>query len=185
MKIAFTGAQSTGKSTLISKLKSLNEFQEYLVVDNIARFLYHKGLPINDTSDTFNATQLLIMNKHLEYLLLNKNLLCSRCLLDGLCYTDHLWSENKVDSWVFSYAFQITSEYLSTYDCIFYLKPEFALVNDGIRSNSEVFRQEVAKKFDKWVQTFNSRNGNIIGISGSINERLKQVLAKLDTRKES
>jgi thymidylate kinase len=179
MRISFTGISGVGKTTLIAKLQQHPLFKNYTTIDNVLRQLYGQDIPINDMGDQFDATQLLVMNKHLEYLLLNKNLLCGRCLLDGLCYTDYLWEEHKVCDWVKIYALELTSKYLSKYDYIFYLKPEFPLVNDGVRSLNKEFHNKVAEKFEQWASLFNKRDGNIITITGSIEERLQQIMFHL------
>jgi len=48
MKISFTGAQSTGKTTLLEAVKSNEDFRfKYEFIDEITRRMQKKGLKIN------------------------------------------------------------------------------------------------------------------------------------------
>jgi len=179
MRISFTGTGGTGKSTLVAELSKHPNFENYTIIDSVSRELFAKGIPINEVGDNFDATQLLVMNKHLEVVLTNQNLLCSRCLLDGFCYTEYLWHQGKVHSLIYSYAHFILEKYLSTYDFIFFIRPEFDLINDGVRSSSEDWRNAVAEQFETNLRRLATTNlvKNIVVITGSVEERIKQVLA--------
>lgn len=179
MRVSFTGTGGTGKSTLVSRLSTHLFFENYVLVDSVSRELFAKGIPINEVGDNFDVTQLLVMNKHLEVLLTNENLLCSRCLLDGFCYTEYLRSQGKVNDAIYNYAHFILEKYLPTYDFIFFIRPEFPLINDGIRSSSEVWRSAIAERFDTNLKKLATDNlvKNIITITGSVEERIEQVLS--------
>ena len=65
MKVSFTGAQSTGKTTLLEAIKQNEEFRyKYEFIDEITRRMIKKGLKINEEGG--NTTQLLIMNEHIK-----------------------------------------------------------------------------------------------------------------------
>ena len=69
MKIAFTGAQSTGKTTLLKELKRDNTLAlQYDFRDEITRRMQKKGLSINEGGS--DITQLLIMIYYLDFLIL-------------------------------------------------------------------------------------------------------------------
>ncbi len=92
MKIAFTGAQSTGKTTLLNRMKHDPMFNlEFDFRDEITRRMQRKGLSINEGGN--DITQLLIMNSHIKNSLID-NVIMDRCALDGLVYTD--WMSRKV-----------------------------------------------------------------------------------------
>ena len=110
MKIAFTGAQSTGKTTLLQAVKSNEEFRyKYEFIDEITRRMVKKGLKINEAGG--NTTQLLIMNEHIKNLLY-QNVIMDRCVLDGVVYTDWLHWEGKVQTWVWEYAKNVFDHYV-------------------------------------------------------------------------
>lgn len=185
MRICFTGTSSVGKSVLVAHLQKLPRFKDYTVVDSVPRELHAKDVPINDTADNFDLTQLLVINKHLECLILNKNLIVSRCIFDGYCYTDYLWQQGKVHNLVLNYAEFILVKYLYLYDFIFYIRPEFNLVNDEVRSFSIEFQDNMAKCFEQNLKfILQMKKVNIIHISGSIDQRIQQILFHIDRREE-
>ena len=173
MIISFTGAQSTGKTTLLNELKKWKEFEDYVFIDEITRNVSKLGMNINEKGD--DATQTAIMNAHIENLKKGDNLILDRCSLDGVVYTHYLYSHGRVSKDTFEYARQVFIETCLKYDKIFYLKPEFDIVDDGVRSNSVQFRDEIASIFERYIAEFNLRKWNVVEISGSVEERLEAI----------
>ena len=173
MIISFTGAQSTGKTTLLNELKKWKEFEDYVFIDEITRNVSKLGMNINEKGD--DATQTAIMNAHIENLKKGDNLILDRCSLDGVVYTHYLYSHGRVSKDTFEYARQVFVETCLKYDKIFYLKPEFDIVDDGVRSNSVQFRDEIASIFERYIAEFNLRKWNVVEISGSVEERLEAI----------
>lgn len=169
MKIAFTGAQSTGKTTLLEAIKQNEEFRyKYEFIDEITRRMIKKGLKINEAgSDT---TQLLIMNEHVKNTLYTDAIM-DRCALDGVVYTNWLYKKGNVSEWVYQYAENVFKKYISRYDYIFYLTPEFHIVDDGVRSIDTAFRDEIVNLFEYYVNTFSVP---VIKLTGSVEERLEK-----------
>jgi nicotinamide riboside kinase len=175
MKIAFTGAQSTGKTTLLQAVKSNEEFRyKYEFIDEITRRMVKKGLKINEAGG--NTTQLLIMNEHIKNLLY-QNVIMDRCVLDGVVYTDWLHWEGKVEKWVWEYAKNVFDHYVNRYDVIFYLKPEFDIVDDGVRSVDISFRDEIVQRFERYIKHVKVP---IVTLSGTVEQRLEQFYNTLE-----
>jgi nicotinamide riboside kinase len=175
MKIAFTGAQSTGKTTLLQAVKSNEEFRyKYEFIDEITRRMVKKGLKINEAGG--NTTQLLIMNEHIKNLLY-QNVIMDRCVLDGVVYTDWLHWEGKVQTWVWEYAKNVFDHYVNRYDVIFYLKPEFDIVDDGVRSVDISFRDEIVQRFERYIKHVKVP---IVTLSGTVEQRLEQFYNTLE-----
>ena len=169
MRIAFTGAQSTGKTTLLEAIKQNEEFRyKYEFIDEITRRMVKKGLKINEAGG--NTTQLLIMNEHIKNLLY-EDVIMDRCMLDGLVYTDWLHWEGKVKTWVYEYTKNVFDHYINRYDLIFYLKPEFDIVDDGVRSVDIKFRNEIVERFERYVKHVQVP---VIILSGTVEQRLEQ-----------
>ena len=117
MKIAFTGAQSTGKTTLLKELKRDNNLAlQYDFRDEITRRMQKKGLSINEGGS--DITQLLIMNSHIKNSLID-NVIMDRCALDGLVYTDWMYDNKKESHWVREYAENVFNLLIDRYDHIF------------------------------------------------------------------
>ena len=179
MIISFTGAQSTGKTTLLNELKKWKEFEDYVFIDEITRNVSKLGMNINEKGD--DATQTAIMNAHIENLRKGDNLILDRCSLDGVVYTHYLYSHGRVSRDTFDYARQIFTETCLKYDKIFYLKPEFGIVDDGVRSNSVQFRDEIADIFERYITEFNLGKWNVVELSGSVEDRLKAIKKVMST----
>lgn len=170
MKIAFTGAQSTGKTTLLDAIKSNQDYRyNYEFIDEITRRMVKKGLKINEAGS--NTTQLLIMNEHIKNLLY-ENVIMDRCALDGIVYTHWLYNQGNIEKWVFEYAYNVFKHYKDRYDYIFYLKPEFKLVDDGVRSTNIQFRDEIVTLFEKYSQEISIP---LINLTGTVEERVQEV----------
>ena len=84
MIISFTGAQSTGKSTLLDKCKE--EFgDKFVYFPEITRQIKSEcGVAINEAGD--NTTQILIVSEHIKNILKasKQDSILDRCILDGL-----------------------------------------------------------------------------------------------------
>ena len=173
MIVSFTGAQSTGKTTLLNSMRNWKNLKDYVFVDEITRNVSKLGMSINEKGD--DATQTAIMNAHIENLKKGDNLILDRCSLDGVVYTHYLYLHGKISKDTFDYARQIFFETCLKYDKIFYLKPEFDIVDDGVRSSSVQFRDEIADIFERYIAEYNLRKYNIVEISGSVEERLETI----------
>jgi nicotinamide riboside kinase len=131
-------------------------------------------LKINEAGG--NTTQLLIMNEHIKNLLY-QNVIMDRCVLDGVVYTDWLHWEGKVQTWVWEYAKNVFDHYVNRYDVIFYLKPEFDIVDDGVRSVDISFRDEIVQRFERYIKHVRVP---IVTLSGTVEQRLEQFYNTLE-----
>ena len=173
MRIGFCGSNSTGKTTLLNGLREGTQLKDYVFVDEITRSIGNL-VPINEDGDT--TTQLLVMNSHIQNLLM-ENFVADRCMIDGYVYTAYLYEEGKLPEWVLSYAYQVMLTYIEKYDHIFYIPIEIPLEDDGVRSNSEEFRNkidEIMKSVVVGIQTI--RDIKITTITGSVEERLQTII---------
>jgi len=170
MKIAFTGAQSTGKTTLLTELKSVAPYSyTYTYIDEITRRMIKRGVQINEGGD--DVTQLLIMNSHLKNVL-SDNVIMDRCALDGVVYTRYLYNRGQVSEWVMDYAEKVFQLIIEKYDHIFYLQPEFAIQHDGVRSTDEGFRDQIAKLFSEYILECEVP---VVHLTGAVQDRLTQI----------
>ena len=170
MKIAFTGAQSTGKTTLLKELKRDPDLSlKYDFRDEITRRMQKKGLSINEGGN--DITQLLIMNSHIKNSLID-NVIMDRCALDGLVYTDWMSRKGKVQQWVLQYADNVFKMLIDRYDHIFYLVPEFDIEDDGVRSTDIDFRNEIVELFEKYIKAIDIL---VIKLTGTVEQRLNKI----------
>jgi predicted ATPase len=177
MVISFSGAQSTGKTTLLKicqkqSAEVLSIFSGFKFVPEVTRLVKSKyNLPINE--DGTNLTQLCIINQHLEnYLTLkDSNVIMDRCILDGIIYTEYLVEHGIVDEFVLDYAKHIFNILIDKIDIIFYTDPSIPLLSDGERSENIEFREEIIKKFNKYLPTLK----NVVVVKGTVEDRLDKI----------
>ena len=149
MRIAFTGAHSTGKTTLLNELKHDSDFNlEYEFIDEITRRMTKKGLKINESGG--DMTQLLIMNSHISNILKDKSIM-DRCALDGVVYTRCMYEKGQISDWVMDFAENVFTKIIDKYDYIFYLTPEFDMEDDGVRSVEKGFQTQIVKLFEQYI----------------------------------
>ena len=77
MRIAISGAQSVGKTTLINALRSEKALKDYTFCTEVTRRVGSYGLPINE--DGTDITQRLIMQEHIVNYFMNDNMICDGC----------------------------------------------------------------------------------------------------------
>lgn len=171
MRIGITGSQSVGKTTLLNALRSESIFKDYKVCDEVTRWVKNLGLPINESGT--EVTQELIMMKHVYNVFLHDNMLTDRTALDGLVYSKWLRQRWKISADSLENVYDVFVKLISQYDHLFFIKPEFDIVDDGVRSTNTEFRDEINSIFLSVIQ---AQNIPVHFISGSVRERVNQVL---------
>lgn len=195
MRIAFSGVQCTGKTTLINAMQKMPEFKNYQIIRESIRSLKAKGYQINE--DGNDDTQLAVMNAHIMNLI-PEDTIIDRCSLDGLCYGEYSYNHGKVSEDTLNFCKKVWELTKEEYDLIFYLRPEFDMVEDGTRSTNEDFRNETLEIFDKYIQQKLDEDedmhyilsstlygqelptSNIVMISGTVEERLNQIIEAIN-----
>jgi len=198
MLVSFTGAQSTGKTTLLKICKSEltgKKFvkypeddiykDEWSFVDEVTRKVGRMGHTINEGGD--NLTQLYILKEHLENHFLHGKVVLDRCILDGYVYTHWLYRKDKVDSWVREHAKNLLSFLGDRLDVIFYTEPDdIPLDDDGERSIDVDFRNEIVEIYEDVMTETGSIPGRhtwrdkIVRLSGTVDERMSIIRKTLD-----
>jgi predicted ATPase len=171
MLIALTGVHSSGKTSVLDALKNKPKLAGFTFVGEITREIKEAGFEINEEGT--NLTQLFILARHLENLLLD-NAIIDRCLLDGLVYTDYLFFKDKVMKEVYAYALKAFKSFYHKYDYIFFFPPTLPLYDDAVRSTDTNFYRGIAHRFSFYITQFQIPVIHII--QGTIEERVKQIL---------
>jgi nicotinamide riboside kinase len=176
MRVSFTGAQSTGKTTLLNKCKE--KYKDYKFVDEVTRYVRKTyDVKINEIGGT--ETQLYILAEHIKnHLRPDENIILDRCILDGYVYTKYQVVNGKVSEQVlhaFNGVFAILFDKL---DYIFYTNPsDVKLVDDGERSVDFKFRDDIIFLFDDLINYKMSpkNRDKVIRLSGTVEERMKTI----------
>jgi len=180
MVISFTGAQSTGKSSLLEECKKDGRFNGYTFQHEVTRWVKKKyNLTINEDGD--ELTQLAILAKHLDNYLIyrDKDVVMDRCILDGLVYTTYLYAgpNQVIGDEVYNYTEFLFKKLIDKIDIIFYTEPEVPLVDDGERSVDVEFRDGIVKLFEEAIKHFKIP---VVRLSGNMKERMTTIYKTLD-----
>lgn len=177
MKIGISGAQSVGKTTLLNALRSEECFSSYKFCTEVTRRVKSYGLSINENGN--DTTQRLIMQEHIVNMFMNDRMVADRTSLDGLVYTQYLAENKKVTQAAYDHALKVFLKLQSKYDIQFYIKPEFEIENDGVRSIDKFFRDRVVRIFD---ETIKEHDIEVVYVTGSVRDRVQQVIDAYNTK---
>lgn len=172
MKIAFTGAQGVGKTTLLDILEKCFKFKEPVdFVRNLTRNVAKLGHNINEDGD--DDTQRLIMQAHKAVIDNPHSVVVDRCALDVLVYTTHLYRIGKVSEKMYNTCLELFNEYIKGYDYLFYIAPEFPITGDEYRSAKEDYQKAIASIFEETIEAYNVP---VIRLTGTVGDRLATLL---------
>lgn len=191
MRIAITGAQNTGKTTLVKDF--LQVWPTYKTTDkNYREILKDKNLP--HSTKTGKETQLTILNWMVDELKKTTNksdIIFDRCPLDCLAYT--LWAYEKggtdIDEDFVSYVIKQTKESMRYLDIIFYVPAnidKISIENDGFRNTDQVYQLEIDTILKSLKQQLEKNNDadvffpkgdspGLIEVSGTREQRLVEI----------
>ena len=176
MRISFTGAQSTGKTTLLRECCNHPYFRKYHCVKEVTRKVAReRGVDINEAGD--DVTQLFILNEHLHNHHVKGDALLDRCIVDGWVYTDYLNNMGKVSCWVQQYAHEMYKLLIPKLDIIFYTDPgDVPVVDDGERSVDTQFRDDIIELFEicmKRLQQYDTLE--VVRLTGDVRTRMDTI----------
>ena len=186
MIFSFTGAQSTGKTTLLKKLHGENGIYPFEFIPEVTRLVMRDyKMPINEEGD--DLTQMLIMTEHIRNIYRDRtnrlirgvHQIYDRCALDGIVYSHWLLDKGKINRSCFDACELIYKKLKNKYDIIFYTSPkDVKLVDDGERSIDVHFREDIISLFNMYI---NSYKGKIVVLEGPVEERLQTIKETLES----
>ena len=184
MIISFTGAQSTGKTTLLNLIRDKN--YEFNYVDEVTRRIKREyNLPINEGGG--DITQSMIMADHIANVYKKGDhdvTVLDRCAVDGVVYTQWLYNNGQVEKATLDHAKLMFEMLIEEYDAIFITSPiDVELVDDGERSTNIEFREDIQSLFDMYIGHLmvDNKDENVFVVAGTVEERMnyiQKVLAK-------
>ena len=189
MIFSFTGAQCTGKTTLLKHLYKENGDYPFTFIPEVTRLVSREyNMPINEGGG--DLTQMLIMTEHVRNIYKNRadhlirgiHQIFDRCALDGIVYSLWLLQEGKIGRACYDACELIWKNLKNKYDVIFYTSPDdVKLVDDGERSVDERFRQQIINIFNIYLER-RDFDAEVIELKGSVKDRLKTIRSTLDKR---
>lgn len=172
MRIFFTGAQGTGKSTLVKELSKRHP--ELTVHDSMSR-KFMNGSKENQFSDDFQKRiSLYCLNLYVN----ERDIICSRSYFDSIAYpTYHISGDNNnvgLIRMVRTFESQMFQD-----DCIyFYLPIEFEISegNNDLRITDPTYQKDIDEIIRKEIDYINTKYpGKVITLHGTVEERLQKI----------
>ena len=187
MIFSFTGAQCTGKTTLLKHLYKENGDYPFVFIPEVTRLIRREyNMPINEGGD--DLTQMLIMTEHVrnvfrdraDHIVRGIHQIFDRCALDGIVYSEWLLNEGKISRSCYEGCELIWKKLKNRYDVIFYTNPEdVKLVDDGERSVDKRFRDQIIDIFNMYLDR-KDFEAEVVELKGSVKDRLKTIKSTLD-----
>lgn len=179
MLISFTGAQSSGKSTMLNECFNMEEFRKWNCVKEVTRKVARLyNVDINESGT--DVTQLFILHEHLKNHHMKGDSILDRCIIDGMVYTEYLHEENKVSSWVYQYACNLYDMLLPKLNVVFYTDPrDVPIHDDGQRSVDHEFRDRIITKFEKILEQGLPDHIEVVRLLGDIPQRKQTIIDTL------
>ena len=163
MRIALCGAHGVGKTTLA---KMLSAHFDLPVLEDIVVTAHHLGFEINEGTPL--ETQLWLTGKQLEQEKINQKFIADKCIFDYYVYADALDMDPELVVVAKKAALNTHN-----YDHIFYIAPEFPLVDDGLRSMNQDFQSGVDRVY---LSFLDNHAIPYLQITGSVEDRFQQIL---------
>ncbi len=166
MKIAITGAQGVGKTTLAQQIN--RDYPKFKILPEAARLAQKAGYKLDHTATV--ETELWLINKQIELESGEDNWVADRCGIDLLAYIQYLFSHEKS---LALFAIEKLVPKFSNYDLVIYLPSgEFAIEEDGVRTTDLKFQKEIDNQILNILEKYKIP---FIKIVGSPKERLEKV----------
>lgn len=176
--INFTGAQGTGKTTILKALQQDPDFKDFDFVTEVVRnFVKEKGLKIN--RDGTPQTQELLFQAYSDNLEKQINYISDRCIIDVCAYTEEGATRNSKDrSWKALLQEQLNEVKASKEKLgyVFYFPIEFPLVNDGVRSMNEEYQEWIDRYICNVLQLCEI---SYTTVTGTVEQRIRTIKSKV------
>lgn len=181
MKVGICGAHSVGKTTILNALRSCEQLSNFTFRSEVTRKVKELGLAIN--TDGGDLTQRQIVLEHFHNLLMYDNMITDRTLIDALVYTESLACRDPVKVSYTTVRMVRTAALRNChlYDIIFFIEPEFTIVEDGVRSIDEEWQTEINNRF---IEFFDEQNITYTKLSGNVVKRCHNALEAITSHEQ-
>jgi len=183
MKIAFIGADSTGKTTLIDEVVHACSHMnmKVLIIKNVARGVISKGFPLAKRATVESYANYINDQLKREREAEKEGfeiLLSDRTILDTLvnCKVNNQATKNMIADYFFQMFYEVWYLEAKLYNLYVHCPIEFPLVEDGIREIDTQYRSLVEEKIKKVLEEYKVP---YINLCGSVKTRLNLVLTAI------
>ena len=176
MKIGLCGTVSVGKTTLVNALQELPQFKDYTFATERSKYLRDLGIPLN-TDSTLKGQTVFLSERCAE--LMHENIITDRTVIDVMAFTQCAESIHPTDK--ISYE-EYARNFINDYDYVFYVSPEgVEIENNGVRETNAEYRDKIDTTIRAIIGAYPHRIKNLFMISGTTEERIKQILEVIPT----
>lgn len=167
MKIILTGAQGTGKTTILKYFSN-----EYSTITEVVRNLSKQNIKVNEEGD--EEGQKTIFNLYNTLLSKKCDYISDRGLTDVYAYSTYHFLQNKLSQNELDTEFKKIKAFNENNKDVkyIYVPIEFNVIDDGFRSTDEEFRHFID---DAIHQTLEDLNVEYLTVSGTVEERINQI----------
>ena len=176
MKIGLVGTVSVGKTTLVNALAELPQFKDYHFATERSKYLRDLGIPLN-TDSTLKGQTIFLAERVSE--LMRDKLITDRTVIDVMAFTNASKSIKQGNKTSFE---EYARNFINEYDYIFYVSPDGIEIEDnGVRETNAEYRDLIDFTIKHIIKNYSHRIKNIHTISGTTEERIKQILEVIPT----
>lgn len=178
MKVGFTGAQGTGKTTIA---KALCEATGWEFVKSSSAEAVEAGYKINRDADPISQLVTTVSRISNEYAAekSHRNVVLDRTLIDSLAYTgyqfDKVWDWDQKTGFYYLNSYNLVEKQMREYDHVFYCpiywQPE--LRDDGLRDDDAKYQEHIDYYIRWYLSTMEVPHTEMP--SGSVAHRLDFV----------
>lgn len=159
MRVGFTGAQGTGKTTLLKAINKNN--LDLRPVPSTAREALKAGFNVNRDADPLSQLVTTVSRITLEDRLYHNTgrTISDRTPLDSLAYTcyqmHNVWDKDVGNEYYWSISKSIVVQHMWKYDHIFYFPPFWKPKADGVRDDDEQYQRDIDSIIVGLLDTYN------------------------------
>ena len=179
MRIAFTGAHGTGKSTIVEPLARELDLVE---LPTPGRWLKEQGIGVNTEASV--SSQAIGWFLQYNYKHSSGDWISSRCMLDVLAYAAVPAQGRElslIDRHLLNQMTSATRSHLlsGTYDSLFYLPPRIPLVADEVRIADQAFQSQTDRFIHGKLLEWNVPFEEIDVTDASAGTRIREIIGRL------
>ena len=182
MRVGFTGAQGTGKTTLLRAIESAG--LNFSVVPSTARAALRSGYKVNRDADPLSQLVTTVSRVSTEDRIDHDAVRCvsDRTPLDSMAYTcyqvHNVWDVDKSMDYYMEVTRDLVVRHMYKYDHIFYFPVFWTPKEDGVRDGDVNYQQDIDKIIVGLLESYGLEYHTVP--KGSTQERLSWLTKTLN-----